>query len=161
MILAIIPLQPADPAFIHVLRIRAAISSGILLTVTLAVALFAVLHLEEPLGWLPLAIVALWSLWNVGIAPRRRWAALGHAYTGEELHAAFGLYFRTYSIMPINRVQSIDILDGPIERMFGLSSIVLKTAGHDENAIQVPGLKREDAQEILLSVRDKIGIAAR
>lgn len=155
MKLAIIPLLPAQRSYIRVLRIRAAMFGLVLLSISIAGDYL----FDHPLRWFPTALALLWCGWAIGIAPRRRWASMGHLYTGEELHRADGLLIRTFSIVPVSRVQSVDIVEGPVERLFGLAALVLRTAGHDENAVTVSGLTRDTAQEILLSVREKIGSA--
>jgi membrane protein YdbS with pleckstrin-like domain len=47
-----------------------------------------------------------------------------------------GMLFKQSSTLPFNRVQNVTILSGPFERIFGLSTINISTAGWGFNRLQ-------------------------
>jgi membrane protein YdbS with pleckstrin-like domain len=158
MTIAIAPLTPLEPGQKAVFRIRAAI----LWTVVLAAVVAAELLLR-PFDWPPGIFAALalavW-IWRVLIVPPRRWRASGYAFTGSELHVAQGVLVETYTIVPVVRVQHIDINQGPVERAWRLCSLALHTAGSEANVVVLPGITRETAEAIRDSIRRTIGSVA-
>ena len=50
--------------------------------------------------------------------------------------------------MPVRRMQHVDLSRGPIERLFGLATLVVFTAGNEGSAFRVPGLPVELAKEL-------------
>ena len=47
-----------------------------------------------------------------------------------------------------SRVQHIDLQRGPVERRFGLSTLVIHTAGTRHNAVSTSGLDADDAEAL-------------
>lgn len=159
MTLAIIPLLPLEPAYVKVLRLRAGIRAALLMVLAIGAETLAWL-LEQPLYGIVVGPALLLALWMLVLAPPRRWKHMGYAYTGRELHVAAGYIFRSHTIVPVSRVQHIDIVQGPIERHFELATLVLNTAGTDASAVLLPGIQRDTAEQIRDSIRAQIGSAA-
>ena len=63
--------------------------------------------------------------------------------TGLNIHR--GLFWQQQHQVPKNRVQHIDITTGPLERRYGLSQLVVHTAGTRNASVTLPGLLHEDA----------------
>lgn len=154
MTLEEVELRPLERAYQSVLRARAAGSAS--------VALVAALLLEVALwdrGPPPGAVagpVLAWALWSVLVAPSRRWRRWGFAFTGRELHVASGWLTQVHTIVPVRRVQHIDLAQGPIERRHGLAALVLHTAGTEHSRVSLPGLLREEAEAIRDAIRGSI-----
>ena len=106
------------------------------------------------LGWLLLIPAALVA--EAVIAPPRRFRAWGYDRIGEELHVARGIWTRVETIVPFARVQHIDIAQGAIERRFGVSRLLLHTAGTMHNVVVLPGLARETAEALRDEIRSRI-----
>ncbi len=68
----------------------------------------------------------------------------------------YGIFFHEERTIPINRLQHVDLSRGPIERLFGLATLVVFTAGNEGSAFRVPGLRVSVAEPL----RDQI-LAAR
>lgn len=64
----------------------------------------------------------------------------------------YGILFVEERAVPVRRMQHVDLSRGPIERLFGLATLVVFTAGNEGSAFRVPGLPVEKAQEL----RDRI-----
>ena len=63
------------------------------------------------------------------ILPRRRYRRWAYREGGEELEIRRGMIVRVRTIVPFGRVQHIDVAQGPVQRRFGLATLVLHTAG--------------------------------
>ena len=85
--------------------------------------------------------------------PGRRWLRWGYDDSGEQLRVARGWMFRTDTIVPFKRIQHIDVGQGPLERMFGLASLTVHTAGTHNSIVTLPGLTRADAEALRDSMR--------
>jgi len=59
-----------------------------------------------------------------------------------------GLIWRNETIVPFNRIQHVELGQGPIERLFSLSRIRVFTAGGSQSDLVIPGLTTENAQRI-------------
>lgn len=56
-----------------------------------------------------------------------------------------GVLVHREKIVPVARMQHVDVDRGPIERMFGLATIALHTAGGQAATCRIPGLAPERA----------------
>lgn len=59
-----------------------------------------------------------------------------------------GRLWQTHTHVPASRVQHLDLKRGPIERHYGLATLVLHTAGTRLNAVQVSGMEDADAESL-------------
>ncbi len=157
MTLAIVPLTPLERGQLHVIRLRA-LRNAIVLLVAAGAAEWFVPNL--PMPGLFLAPVILLALWMVVLAPPRRWRRWGYAFTGTELHVEHGLFTRVHTIVPVLRVQHIDVQQDVLERLFKVATLVLHTAGTDDNVVILPGIARATAEAIRDTIRERIGSAA-
>ncbi len=101
----------------------------------------------------PAALVALWCL---GWAPRRRYRHKGFALAEDRLRVVKGWLFHHDTVVPFGRVQHIDVIRNPVERMLGLSTLVLHTAGTHNSSVALPGLLDGDAQAMREVIRSHI-----
>lgn len=141
-----------DPRWIVVQRIRNAIFLAVLMmpsfvavivlwigTRTLAAGLFLV-----PLWGAAIAALA-WQLY--------RWPALSYQHAsyrvdGEGFEMLRGVYWRTLTNVPRSRVQHTDVSQGPLERRFGLGTLVIYTAGTLHSQVTLSGLEFTVARRI-------------
>ena len=85
------------------------------------------------------------------------WPKISHKRTsfkidpvGIEIHQ--GVFWRSQICVPIGRVQHADVGQGPLQRMFGVSTLTLHTAGTSNASVEIEGLEHAFA----VSVRDWI-----
>jgi membrane protein YdbS with pleckstrin-like domain len=57
-----------------------------------------------------------------------------------------GRMWRSETRVPQSRVQHLDLKRGPLERRYGLSTLVIHTAGSRHSAVTVSGLGEGDAE---------------
>lgn len=80
----------------------------------------------------------------------------GYAVRDKDVLYKAGLLWRSSTTIPFSRVQHCEVKEGPIERLFGLSSLHIYTAGGSSSDIDIPGLMPERAQEIKSFVLQKL-----
>lgn len=127
--------------------------------VAAAVAVIAAVALRDELGIPPAAVIApalLLLAYPVLIAPGRHYRAWGYRMDEEELHVARGTWNRVETLVPLARVQHIDISQGPLERGFGVCRLVLHTAGTMNSRVVLPGLARATAETMRDDIRGRI-----
>lgn len=155
MSLAPIALTLLEPGQRTVMHLRALLPSLLLAVGGVALGLVA----QSRLGWVPwpFALLAgLAAIWMLILAPRRRWAAWGWALTDDELHVGYGVWARVHTVVPLARVQHIDVAQGPVERAFGVARLVLHTAGTAHATVLLPGVSRGTAEHLRDTIRAHI-----
>lgn len=158
MTVQLVALQPLERGYLRVLRIRSAISWLIL--VAIATVLDAALwwRFEVTPGILTGAIFAFGLISVVLLIPAR-WRRWGYVFTDRELHIASGWLTRTHTVVPVSRVQHIDVSQGPIERSAKVATLSLHTAGTEGSVVRLPGISRLRAEEIRDVIRSRISDA--
>lgn len=155
MLLPDISLQPLERGQLNVMRLTGVIG---FVVATIAVAIPSWV-LSRSWEWLPVwaapLAIALAGVWSI-LLTHRRWARWGWAWTGRELHVASGWLVQSHTIVPAARVQHIDVTQGPIQRMFGVATLVLHTAGTANSEVDLPGISRETAEEIRDAIREHL-----
>jgi len=147
-------MTPLDPAQLSVLRVRAAFTAAVMLVPVL------VLESARPFDLVPAgaigAAAALVLLGGALLLPPRRYRSWGYRMEEDELHVQHGVWTHTRTIVPFGRVQHIDVSQGPIERRYGVGTLILHTAGTRGSAVELPGLKFEEAGRMRDEIRGKI-----
>jgi len=100
-------------------------------------------------GW---AVVAALFIWLSIRRPRRAYAAWRYRIDDRVLETRSGILFQRTRLLPLRRVQHVDLERGPIERRFGLASLVLFTAGTHSAKTTIEGLDSDDA----VALRDQL-----
>lgn len=100
-----------------------------------------------------LAPVVLVALYLISRVPLRRYQARGYQLGGDRLRVVRGLLFRSDTVVPFGRVQHIDVQQGPLERAYGLATLVLHTAGTHNASVALPGLGHDDAVAMREAIR--------
>ena len=135
------------------------IHAGVAAIVVLLAGAVADAVLREKLGMprgavvLPLLVPLLWM---VLVAPGRRWRAWAYAMDAEELQVARGVWNQVHTIVPLDRVQHIDVSQGPVERACGVCRLVVHTAGTLHSQVVLPGLSRPTAERMRDEIRARI-----
>jgi len=99
-----------------------------------------------------LLLVVLASLLATVILPRLAWQHASWRLFPLVLEIRRGVVFRHLVSVPRARVQHTDVERGPIERRFGLATLVVHTAGHDDSEIRLEGLEHG----VALALRDRL-----
>jgi hypothetical protein len=78
---------------------------------------------------------------------RRRYRAWRYAEREDDLLVGRGVMFRRLTVVPYGRMQFVDVTAGPVDRLFGLSTVQLHTAAAATDA-KIPGLTGDEAQRL-------------
>jgi uncharacterized protein len=99
------------------------------------------------------AVVAVSSLWSL-LTARLRYQRTGFRVDPSELLVRHGLVFHHELVIPVARMQHVDLDRGPVERLFGLARLSVYTAGGRRATLQIPGLLPERAAELRAFILD-------
>jgi hypothetical protein len=78
---------------------------------------------------------------------RNRFQAWGYLERDEDLEVRRGVMVQRLSVVPYGRMQFVEITSGPVERLFGLSTVKLHTAAAASDA-RIPGLSPDEAARL-------------
>jgi hypothetical protein len=119
------------------------------------VAAFALAEATRLAMLLPLAVL-LAGLVIVAVAPSRIYRRLRYGLSERLLQVVRGWLFHTDTIVPLVRVQHLDVVRGPFDKMFGTANLVVHTAGTHNSIVVLPGLAPDRASEIRDEIRRHI-----
>ena len=142
------PLTPLDPAFKQLQR-----ASGALLALVplVAAAIFEMLTPLPP-GLFLIPAIAL-AVWLVLVAPARRYQRWGYSFGHDRLRVVRGFLFHADTVVPLGRIQHIDVHQGPLMRNWGLAQLTVHTAGNHGSSVSLPGLRLADAEAMREAIR--------
>ena len=125
--------------------IAAASAIGISFALLVGDDMPAALRILLPILWLVLALFGAWHAY--------RWPPIAHQHTHyrideQGIEIRKGVYWRIVINVPRSRVQHIDVSQGPIERRYGLGTLVIYTAGTDHAKVELGGLEHGRALRI-------------
>ena len=139
-----------DSRVVSVWRISSLIGIALLLLGLLMAALVVVVR--EPAYWRWVAAfwlaIAAFFFWFCFWYPPRYYRSWGYRIDAKVLETRSGRLIQRTRLLPLSRLQHVDIERGPIERAFGLASLVLHTAGTHSANIRVPGLEADEATRL-------------
>lgn len=147
-------LQPVAPAYRNVIRARMAVTW---LIVWIGAAVLDRLFLDATsVRFLPTVGIAMIALVVTSTAPGRIYDRLRYRLTGRFLQVLRGWLFHVDTIVPLVRVQHIDVTRGPFDKLFGTASLVVHTAGTHNSIVVLPGLAPDSAAAIRDIIREEV-----
>ena len=93
---------------------------------------------------------------NVFFLSRISFKKKGFAFRTHDVLFRHGIIATNTIIIPYNRVQHVALHEGFISRYFGLAKIEVFTAGGSASDIEIPGIKKEQAENIKQLLMGKI-----
>jgi len=91
-----------------------------------------------------LLVIPAWTVWIA----RRRWLRTRWRLDDDGFGVRRGHLWRSDTRVPGNRVQHLDVRRGPLERAFGLATLVVHTAGTRNSALALSGLDFDEAERL-------------
>jgi membrane protein YdbS with pleckstrin-like domain len=131
------------------------VAQGVLGTVVygLAVVLF-VLFVPGDAGWLVTVVrwtgplfVVLYGVVAIGVRPRLRYRVHRWEVTAEAVYTLTGWLTRTWTLVPVSRIQTVDVTRGVVQQLFGLASVAVLTAS-SQGTVRVPHLEADVARRV-------------
>jgi membrane protein YdbS with pleckstrin-like domain len=131
------------------------VAQGVLGTVLYGLAVLAyVLFVPGDAGWflaalrwvLPVLLV-LYGVVFIGVAPRLRYRVHRWEVTADAVYTLTGWLDRTWTLVPVSRVQTVDVTRGVVQQLFGLASVAVLTAS-SQGTVRIPHLEAEVARRV-------------
>lgn len=139
--------QSVDRNYIKVLRAGFSIvhAMGLLATIIFIGLLPA---LPQSVGLVVIAVLVISYLWLFFVWAPRTCARIGYLVGEQDISLQKGFMFWKLISVSFNRIQHLEVRQGPIERAYGLATLVIFTAGTLGSDLQIPGLPRAIAQQL-------------
>ncbi|MGY1619176.1 PH domain-containing protein [Geodermatophilus sp. SYSU D00691] len=99
------------------------------------------------LRWLVPALAVAYAVTAIGIRPFVRYRVHRWEVTGEAVYTLTGWLTRTWTLVPIARIQTVDVTRGVLQQLFGLASIAVLTAS-SQGTVRVPNLELDVANRV-------------
>lgn len=80
----------------------------------------------------------------------------GFAFRNHDVIYRSGIIATNTMVIPYNRVQHVALHEGLISRYFGLAKVEIFTAGGSSSDIEIPGIAKEEAENIKQLLMGKI-----
>ena len=147
------PIRSLDPSIRTIWMIKMA---GVSVLLFLPVLFYDLTHLFSPDSWLPFGVLSGTMLVFAALYclawPRLRYRSWGFALRPEEVYMEHGVLQHVRTVVPLRRIQHVDVSQDLVEREFALGRLVVHTAGSRSSDVVIPGLPLPEAEKI----RDKI-----
>ncbi len=149
-----------DEKFVRRLLTEAAL---ILVSVSIGIGLlqfvfnagFADGNVSIGLGWLwfliPVVAIPLFG-WPLISVPRK-----GYALRDKDIIYKSGVFWRTVTAIPFNRIQHVEKSSTPLDRRFDIATLQLFTAGGSGGDLKIHGLSATVAEQLRVFILDKVG----
>jgi len=140
------PRHRVSPRAVRYWTARAA--AGWLVVIALQVVWLLLTSTDRQWHVVALAVTAVIAAAHVTVMPRwryavHRWEAAPHA-----VYTQAGWFDQERRIAPVSRIQTVDTERGPLEQLFGLSSVTVTTASA-AGALEINGLDRDVADRLV------------
>ena len=131
------------------------LAQGVLGTVVygLAVTLFIVFvpadagRLVSVVRWVGPAFVVVYGVVTIAVRPRLRYRVHRWEVTAEAVYTLTGWLTRTWTLVPISRIQTVDVTRGVVQQAFGLASVAVLTAS-SQGTVRIPHLEVDVAHRV-------------
>ena len=143
-----------DPAAKRVWTIKGILGWGILLPVSATVDVILFFSNNDsflPGLWTGLLFIVCIS-W-VLVIPKLRYRYWRYELREEDLYAVRGIWNRVQTIVPLRRIQHLDVEQDLIEGNYDIARLVVHTAGTRSTDVVVPGLPYDEAIRLRDTVR--------
>lgn len=135
------------------------INEGLVFTLLFALPIIAFFIEPVPL-WIPIVVLCLLSL---VLAVRATEIEKGFplrlfGIRQYDIIYQSGFFYFTETVIPYNRIQHVEIKQGPLSRFYNLYSLRLYTAGASSGDLIIDGLDKETAQKLKAKVLAKTTI---
>ncbi|WP_243789686.1 PH domain-containing protein [Saccharopolyspora gloriosae] len=124
-------------------------AAALVLPPLIALAVLAAL-IEPARPWLVLALVVVAVLGVPYLIVMPQWRYRVHRWenTDDAVYTAAGWLRQEWRVAPMSRIQTVDTVRGPLQRMFGLSSVTVTTASA-AGPLRIDGLDHRVATELV------------
>ncbi|HSG40810.1 MAG TPA: PH domain-containing protein [Thermoanaerobaculia bacterium] len=142
-----------DPRKVTLDRVVGWITAGVI-SLGSSIPIFSIVLLASIPGGVKALLLAVWTAVALLLAwSAQRWPVIEHRHAsykvdGQGIEIRKGVVWRKVINVPRSRVQHTDVSQGPLERRFGLGTLVIYTAGTDHAKVDLAGLDHATAMRI-------------
>ncbi|WAA09251.1 PH domain-containing protein [Fervidibacillus albus] len=127
-------------------KIRGMIQTGIFLLLSI-VAIVLIFLFDWPKWIIPILAILfiIDGYYSIFFAPKLQWRRWRYEVREQEIELQHGLFVVTKTLIPMIRVQHVDMEQGPILKKYGLATISISTAATTH---AIPALEEEEAENV-------------
>ncbi|MBX3071314.1 MAG: PH domain-containing protein [Thermomicrobiales bacterium] len=141
-------LRTLDPRKITAWRIELGLVAAVILAMLIGgAAVIITVADRDLLLWLGAALLVLILIAAsiVWYAPLLEWRFWRYAIRENEVEIRSGIWQQTKALIPMSRVQYVDVRQDLIDRRLGLATVMIATAGGSR---EIPGIAAADAEPL-------------
>jgi membrane protein YdbS with pleckstrin-like domain len=97
--------------------------------------------------WIGPALVVVIGVVTIGVRPRLRYRVHRWEVTADAVYTLTGWVDRTWTLVPISRIQTVDVNRGLVQQLFGLATVAVLTAS-SQGTVRIPHLEAEVARRV-------------
>ena len=99
------------------------------------------------LRWLLPVLVVGYAVVAIGVRPWLRYRVHRWEVTGDAVYTLTGWLTRTWTLVPVSRIQTVDVTRGVLQQAFGLATLAVLTAS-SQGTVRVPHLEVDVAHRV-------------
>ena len=149
----VVNLNALQPKYWNVILFNI-VATFLIIGVVLAVIVYFVEEIHS-IAWL-FGLVYVLFLGFTFLLCRISFKKRGFAFREHDVIYRSGILATNTMIIPYNRVQHVALHEGFISRYFDLAKVEIFTAGGDSSDVAIPGIKKEQAEDIKQLLMGKI-----
>lgn len=142
-------LEHLHPDVVKVWRIKQGLAGGLIL---LGALVYDITNIFDESRALPLFLLSgavfVLAIAFLTLVPRLRYRFWRYALRPDELYLRYGVVNRVQTIVPLMRIQHLDVSQDVVEREFDLGKLIVHTAGTRSSTVVVPGLDLDLAERL-------------
>ncbi len=105
-------------------------------------------------GWWAAVIIPVLLGWGI-VGARQYVRHLGWARTDAAVYFRSGWLRRTITIVPLGKIQVVQMIESPFDRRYAMASVSVDTAGAGAHAIDVPYLQQPVAEAMRVALAER------
>jgi len=148
-----VQMTPIHKSYWNVILILEAVLFAIV-----ALAIVALIYFQQevrPYAWYfvgAFCAVVAFTIWFSRVSFSKK----GFAFREHDVLYRDGVIATHTMVIPYNRIQHVALHEGAVSRIFGLAKIEIFTAGGNQSDIEIPGIQKEQAENIKQLLMGKI-----
>jgi membrane protein YdbS with pleckstrin-like domain len=99
------------------------------------------------LRWLVPVVAGIWSVVAIGVRPWVKHRVYRWEITTDAAYTRTGWLTQTWTLVPISRIQTVDVTRGVLQQLFGLASVAVLTASA-QGTVRIWHLEHDVAQRV-------------
>lgn len=134
------------------------INNAIIFSIIAIVMIFLWINIEDSQEFSPFLVFGIFLVIVNGsfFLNRISFKKKAYAFRNHDVIYRSGLIATNTMVIPYNRVQHVALHEGFLSRYFGLAKVEIFTAGGSASDIEIPGIAKEEAENIKQLLMGKI-----